>query len=136
MRKLILTVLIIIIAYSPAQADKISLKNGRVLKGKIVKEEEGAVKLRIYEGIVSIRREEIASLEYEKKEEKGPLTRGIKEGTYTNVTYGCQISRPSKGWIMSDQTADPQVLIVIKRKVSPKGSAPNVLLSAVDLKES
>ena len=135
MKKLILTISIIILIYSPVYGDKVYLKNGRVLKGEIIKEEEKLVKLRIYEGVVSIRREEIASLEYEKKGEEKILTTGIKGDTYANLTYKCQISRPSKGWIMSDRTDNPQILVVIKKRVSPKGSAPNVSLTAESLKD-
>jgi hypothetical protein len=135
MKKLILTILIIVLIYSPLYGDKIYLKNGRVLKGEIIKEEKELVELRIYEGIVSIRKEEISSLEYEKKGEEKPLATGIKEDTYTNLTYRCQISQPSKGWIMSDRTDDPQVLVIMKKRVSPKGSAPTVSLSVVNLKD-
>lgn len=52
---------------------------------------------------------------------------------YTDPQYGFRIASPDSGWILTDETGIPEVLVIIKSKARAEDFAPNVNIAVESL---
>lgn len=79
MRKIVLVLFLLLVFAAPVLADRIVLKDGRVLEGKIVREDASSVTISLKLGEATFGRDQIESIEYSSVE-KAESSKEDKEG--------------------------------------------------------